>query len=61
MVNREIRIYLMEHNIRHFELAKKIGLSETTLYRRLREELPTEEKDRFISALIEIAKEKEEK
>lgn len=56
MTNKKIRIALFDQNMRMFELAKLLGMSETTLYRRLRVELPEEEQDRIVK-LIEEATE----
>lgn len=52
--NREIRESLAKNNMKQWELAKLLGVHEVTLVRRLREELPKEEKDR-ICRLIEEA------
>lgn len=48
----KIRIKLMEHNKRLWWLAKILETSESTITRRLRNELPEEEQER-IAQLIE--------
>ena len=52
MKNMKIRLKLMERGLTQYDLSRFLGISETTLYRRLRDELPEEEQDRII-ALIE--------
>lgn len=51
MKNTRIRMKLMEHNVKIWELAKLLGVSEMTIYRRLREELPEEEQSKIISLI----------
>ena len=48
MVNSKIRKTLSEKRMYQYELADLLGMSETTLIRRLRKELPDEEQDRII-------------
>ena len=50
---------MFENDLRMFELAKLLGISETTLYRRLRTELPEEEQDRIVKAIEERSHENE--
>lgn len=51
--NKKIRLVMFENDLRMFELAKLLGISETTLYRRLRTELPKEEQDRIVKIIKE--------
>ena len=51
IANLEIRNNLKEHNIKHWELADKLGISEYTLVRKLRFELPKEEKERVLNTI----------
>ena len=51
--NRQIRTALEESRMRHWELADLLGISENTLIRRLRKELPEEEQKRIISIIKE--------
>jgi len=55
--NERVRKELTERRVMHWELAKKLGINETTLCRRLRVELPEEEQDRLISIIQDIQKE----
>ncbi len=48
MANLKIRIALLENGIKQWELAKMLGVSEMTIVRRLRNELPEEEQARYI-------------
>lgn len=57
--NKKIRLVMFENDLRMFELAKLLGISETTLYRRLRTELPEEEQDRIVKAIEERSHENE--
>ena len=46
---------MMEHDLTQYDLSVILGVSEMTIYRRLRTELPEEEQDRIVEA-IEQAK-----
>ena len=43
----------MLHNMKNWELAKKMGVSEFTLSRKLREELPEEDQDELVRIIEE--------
>lgn len=51
MNNLRIRIAMTEKNVRQWELARLMGVSESVLSRRLREELPEEEQDRIVKLI----------
>ena len=51
MNNIKIRITMMEHNIKQWQLAKLLDVSESTVNRLLREELPEEEQDRIVEII----------
>ena len=55
MTNIKIRIAMMGRNIKQWQLAKLLKVSESTVNRMLREELPEEEQNRIV-ALIESGK-----
>ena len=55
LANSDIRIAAFENGIKHWEIAKKMGIGETTLSRRLRNELPEEEKEKILSAIGTLA------
>jgi len=48
MANLKIRIALLERGLKQYHLAKMLGVSESTVFRRLRDELPEEEQARYI-------------
>jgi len=50
--NAKIRLKMFEAGVKQWQLARLIGMSESNLSRKLRDELPEEEQDRII-ALIE--------
>lgn len=49
--NLEIRNSLKKQNIKHWELANKLGISEYTLVRKLRMELPKEDKKKILDTI----------
>lgn len=51
MVNKKIRMKLLETDLKQWQLGKLLGKSEATIYRMLREELPAEEQDRIIELI----------
>lgn len=51
MNNKDIRNLLKEKGIFNWQLADKLGISEATLTRKLRRELPTEEKEKLIKVI----------
>ena len=57
--NSEIRNYMERHHITLWELGAKLGKSENTMIRRLRMELPEQDKEVLFSAMAEIVKERE--
>ena len=59
MNNLDIRKALKDNDVKHYELAKKLGIHEATLCAHLRWELSPAEKDTMLHAIQEIAAEKE--
>ncbi len=57
--NLDIRAKAKGAGVKLWELADHFGISEPTVTRKLRHELPQSEKQRIFSAIEEIAKEKE--
>lgn len=51
MKNNRIRKELKERGIKYWELARIMGISDATLTRRLRDEIPAEEQDRIIELI----------
>lgn len=58
MSNIDIRIAMLEANIKQYELAKKLKITEFYLCRKLRYELSKEEKQKILIAIEELKKEK---
>ena len=54
MKNKLVKFALLEAGMKQWELAELLGMSESALSRRLRDELPEEEQKRII-AIIENA------
>ena len=57
MTNHDIRKALKEANIRQWQLAEELHISEWTLIRRFRHELSDEEKKKAFEAIEKIKKE----
>ena len=51
MKNIKIRQVLLETGVKHYQLAELMGLSEFTLSRKLRNELPEAEQERIIALI----------
>ncbi len=58
MNNLQIRLKLTEKGETYYWLAQQLGISDNTLFRRLRDELPAEEQNRIIQLIEEKAGEK---
>lgn len=57
--NSDLRKSAKENGVALWEIADRLNISEPTMTRKLRRELPAEEKQRIISLIDEIAAEKE--
>ena len=55
MNNLRIRLKLTEQGETYYWLAQQMGISDNTLFRRLRDELPEEEQNRIIQLIEEKA------
>ena len=51
MQNKSIRIALMEHNMKQYELAELMGIHDFSLSRKLRHELPEDEQRQIVSLI----------
>ena len=60
MKNVEIRSAYMLAGIKQWQLAEAMGISETHLSRKLRKELPQEEKQNILEIIERLSKEKQE-
>lgn len=56
--NEKVRKALRLNDVRQWQLAKMLGVAESTLIRRLRDELPKEEQKKLIRMIEEIANSK---
>lgn len=59
MANEIIRKALRIHDARQWQLAKWLGLAESTLCRKLRTELPEDEQREIVSIIKRMSKEDE--
>ena len=51
--NLKIRFAITESGLTYYKVASLMGISDNTLFRRLREELPEEEQDRIVKLIKE--------
>jgi len=51
MTNKNIRMTMLENDLKQWQLAKLLGLSESKLSRKLREELPEDEQQHIIELI----------
>lgn len=56
MKNVEIRTACIHFGIKHWQLANELGISETTLSRKLRYELPEDQKAKMLSVIEKMSK-----
>ena len=56
--NQDIRTAAKQNGVRLWEVADRLNVSEPTITRKLRRELPADEKQRIISLIDEISAEK---
>ena len=59
MKNLEIRTAYMQAGVKQWQLAEALGLSETHFSRKLRKELPQEEKEKILGTINRLAQEKQ--
>lgn len=57
--NQDIRDAAKKSGIKLWQIAEKLGIWDATLSKKLRKELPQEEKEKIISIIAELAKEAE--
>ena len=58
LANKDIRIKCLESGIRFWQIALQLGVSPETITRRLRVELPADEKEVIIRAMEQIMQER---
>lgn len=56
--NKKIRIALLQNDIKHYELARKLKIASTSLSRKLRSILSGKEEDKILKAIEELKQEK---
>lgn len=54
MSNTDIRAEIMAAGLRHWQIAEHLGVSESWLCRKLRHELPEDEKEKIRSVIKEL-------
>lgn len=54
-LNIKVREALKKTGVKYWELARIMGISDGTLCRRLRDEMPAEEQDRIVNMIQEAA------
>lgn len=59
MKNSDIRFAAQEANIRLWQIAEALGITDCSFSRKLRRELSSEEKDRILRIIKELSKEAE--
>lgn len=59
LANTDIRTKAKSAGVRLWELANRLNISEPTITRKLRKELPQDEKERIFNIIDQIATEKE--
>ena len=52
--NLKIRLAIMEHSVRFWDVAKALGISESTFYRMMRDELPEDRQDEIVAKIEEV-------
>ena len=55
MFNKDLRAYAKEKGVFFWQIAKVMGISEPTMTRRLRSELPEQDKQEFICIINELS------
>lgn len=59
MANEAVKDALKRHGVPQWELGKELNVSENTMYRKLRTDLPKQEQEQLIRKVEEIASQKE--
>lgn len=59
MANSEIRMRLAATGVKQYQVADCLGIADTSFSRKLRKELPEEEKNRILSIIDKLSKQKE--
>lgn len=60
MNNLEVRVAIKNARLFNYEVAAELGISETYFSRKLRKELPDEEREKILTIIDKLAQEKRE-
>ena len=60
LCNQDIRLYAKNSGVRLWQVAEALGIWEATLSRKLRHELPLEEKTKILGIIDTLAQERQE-
>lgn len=60
MKNLDVRSYAIENSVKLWEIAERLNINDGNFSRRLRKELPADQKERIKEIIDEIVKEREE-
>ena len=55
--NIELKREIAWRGLRQWQVAEALGVSEATFYRKMRKELPAEEKEKILAVINELGKE----
>ena len=58
MDNKDLKIAMIQNNVRQYEVAKQLGISEYYFSKKMRYELTKEEKAKVMKAIEELQKNK---
>lgn len=59
MTNNAVRLYAAGKGIRLWQIAEKLGIADCNFSRKLRKELPQEERDRIFAIIDELEREED--
>lgn len=60
-MNEHIKRYAKDRGVKLWEVAYRYGITDATFSRKLRRELPTQEREKIMEIINELAKEKEDR
>ena len=54
-MNKDIAIACIENGVKKYEIAEKLGITDTSFSRKLRKELPKKEKEKIFKIISELS------
>ena len=57
-INLDVKVKAMENGVKLYQIAQRLEISESAFNRRMRKELSSADRERFLRAIEEIADEK---